>query len=778
LKNDFAIKSSFDRFTRISKLKVRASKLKEERDAATVHAAELKEERDAATVHAAELKEQLEVTRRERERAKELARTSTSFTCGQYDPESGWVNTPSQVFTKGFHSEVPKLYYSAHLQSLHSEQVFAILNRMRAYERKHLSAVVNEELQGQVDRLLSRIHQLPPYMRIDEAMFSDRLKDLLTMSLALQEVDRWLVVQCESCCIQPPGDRRSSSASVAQVESVSVQTSRRALTNEKKKETPENQGSDARTDTDTDTDKKGTCKPDIAVFYLAPGARDATYDWPLLMLECKLAAKRSELEQLYVKARAQLSLTTHNLLLHPESVTHLLTGCVIFCDARVLRIELNSVCTVREPDGKRALVEALLLRYDSPSAQQLARFFDILAHGLKARTEQIRRGVRDKLPQELPVKAVGRMLDGKQITRSTLVRTLGSDGNYILVKVYDGRREARQAALVMTQVMHKARNRTNLSTAQILRGLSDSASTSVCSAVEPSSPRSSSEAASNSDSGCSADTNVGPAAAATSEMALSSGTEEFTRTRSGRTAEFFLSCWQAQYYPGDARSPKLPECYQVRDLAVVVYREVPGQIAPRTITALQVFHALKRLHGIHAAGLIHGDVRLANLVVAEPPLYAWWIDFDFTCRQDSPSRYPCGYNKDLTDTRRHPEIQDAAQPSDVSMKRSHDIFSAVSIFGSIYQLANCGKHLQEDWTAAVQDVLRCAVESSEHNTQYKKLMHYLEDAPQDAVFKLGGVLSPDASSSPGQDAGKLAGAGASGSPEVSPPISPTKLEVK
>ena len=88
------------------------------------------------------------------------------------------------------------------------------------------------------------------------------------------------------------------------------------------------------------------------------------------------------------------------------------------------------------------------------------------------------------------------------------------------------------------------------------------------------------------------------------------------------------------------------------EFVVLQYPFIPAA-KPFPTTNRDFSGVLQDLQKLGNASLVHGDVRLANMIFAENRSHL--IDFDF-CGIDGKSSYPTGYNLHLGDTLRHPEL--------------------------------------------------------------------------------------------------------------------------
>jgi len=96
----------------------------------------------------------------------------------------------------------------------------------------------------------------------------------------------------------------------------------------------------------------------------------------------------------------------------------------------------------------------------------------------------------------------------------------------------------------------------------------------------------------------------------------------------------------------------------------------------------QLADILRCLEKIHNDKYVHGDIRGANLIFSQQKGKSKIIDFDFAKKldQNSPPKYPEGYNYELADTRRHRLAREECE-----MKQEHDRHSLAWIFENFYR---------------------------------------------------------------------------------------------
>ena len=138
--------------------------------------------------------------------------------------------------------------------------------------------------------------------------------------------------------------------------------------------------------------------------------------------------------------------------------------------------------------------------------------------------------------------------------------------------------------------------------------------------------------------------------------------------------------------------------FRLRDGAAlcVEYPFIAGSHAPSTVAAAVA--AIVALSAVHERNIVHGDIRLANIVFTEPPhRSAHLIDFDFANREGS-GVYPPGLRLELNDGVRAPEVA-----AEGPMMRSHDcaaLAGALAFFEAVDAACDVA------WLAALGDLLQ------------------------------------------------------------------------
>jgi hypothetical protein len=127
---------------------------------------------------------------------------------------------------------------------------------------------------------------------------------------------------------------------------------------------------------------------------------------------------------------------------------------------------------------------------------------------------------------------------------------------------------------------------------------------------------------------------------------------------------------------------QIPGAHLVVDtpsLKVMRYPNIEGTVEPATMTPQLFLHAAQALATLHQQGIVHGDVRMYNLVVDPPTRRVQWIDFDFAIHKSERGRYPSNWNRDITDGERHPAAN-AEEP----IEECHDVFAFLAMV-KLYQ---------------------------------------------------------------------------------------------
>ena len=87
----------------------------------------------------------------------------------------------------------------------------------------------------------------------------------------------------------------------------------------------------------------------------------------------------------------------------------------------------------------------------------------------------------------------------------------------------------------------------------------------------------------------------------------------------------------------------------------------------------QALSLVEKLRQLHQESIVHGDIRLANIVCGEAD-EAWFIDLDYSGIEDEDA-YPMGWNHSINDGERHPQA--AAKHK---LQKEHDFFALSAVF--------------------------------------------------------------------------------------------------
>ena len=109
-----------------------------------------------------------------------------------------------------------------------------------------------------------------------------------------------------------------------------------------------------------------------------------------------------------------------------------------------------------------------------------------------------------------------------------------------------------------------------------------------------------------------------------------------------------------QTYRSPIHSTLIPDAKVIHVGENLSYVEYPYREHSDRITGKHIAAVVRHLGEVHNQGICHGDVRLANIVMTNPPDRSILIDFDMSGSPNT-TRYPSGYVTNLPDTQRHPE---------------------------------------------------------------------------------------------------------------------------
>jgi hypothetical protein len=125
-----------------------------------------------------------------------------------------------------------------------------------------------------------------------------------------------------------------------------------------------------------------------------------------------------------------------------------------------------------------------------------------------------------------------------------------------------------------------------------------------------------------------------------------------------------------------------PKAYRLFDfkgkIKVIAVPFIEGCHQPQN--KMQMLSVARLLKKYHANGVVHGDIRLLNIVFAEPPENSTLIDWDFGGKKYKNVVYPRGYQKSLTVGRRRGE---AGKP----ITAKDDVYALYHAFTMVIQRA-------------------------------------------------------------------------------------------
>jgi len=117
-------------------------------------------------------------------------------------------------------------------------------------------------------------------------------------------------------------------------------------------------------------------------------------------------------------------------------------------------------------------------------------------------------------------------------------------------------------------------------------------------------------------------------------------------------------------------------------LKVLTYPLVSGEPWPTSVPGQWFTCVAEQLEKLHEEGLVHGDVRGANMLYLSDPnsrqISAQLLDFDYTFKytENQQRLYPPTWTLDLPDTERHPAItEQSLEHRSCAMCAEHDRYS-------------------------------------------------------------------------------------------------------
>lgn len=136
-------------------------------------------------------------------------------------------------------------------------------------------------------------------------------------------------------------------------------------------------------------------------------------------------------------------------------------------------------------------------------------------------------------------------------------------------------------------------------------------------------------------------------------------------------------------------------------LQILSYDMIPGVHYPSTVGHLIL--AMRKVAQLHAEGIVHGDLRLANILFSEAKdanVASTIIDFDHS-GPAGERIYPWGFNYDIPDGFRHPEAR-----ADEFLRPEHDIAALHWICAQYHPKAAA---LRETWSTCLTELLNGAL---------------------------------------------------------------------
>ena len=132
---------------------------------------------------------------------------------------------------------------------------------------------------------------------------------------------------------------------------------------------------------------------------------------------------------------------------------------------------------------------------------------------------------------------------------------------------------------------------------------------------------------------------------------------------------------------------RIPGCrvvMQQEDCVVIAYPMVEGTHQPSQVS--HFIGLIEQVQALHADGMVHGDLRLYNVVFCEGGK-TQLIDFDFSGRKAVKS-YPNGFVHELPDGKRHKEATAGKK-----LKTEHDCFALAALM----EMYTCQGDAQDQW---------------------------------------------------------------------------------
>jgi serine/threonine protein kinase len=189
----------------------------------------------------------------------------------------------------------------------------------------------------------------------------------------------------------------------------------------------------------------------------------------------------------------------------------------------------------------------------------------------------------------------------------------------------------------------------------------------------------------------------------------------------------------------------LPNCQLVAsedDFKVISYKYIPGKHYPEN--ALQVYYLLKMLTTMHKDGIVHGDIRLSNIIFAENPSETQLIDFDYSGAR-LKDVYPLRFALEINDGKRHKKVKPLGY-----LRRKHDCFS---MYFLLMDFGPCDSrnHIATNWkdvcelvgAGKVERACECLWEFFRNEEGGVYSLTFCRQGERDHTSEIQGTGSPD-----------------------------------
>ena len=189
----------------------------------------------------------------------------------------------------------------------------------------------------------------------------------------------------------------------------------------------------------------------------------------------------------------------------------------------------------------------------------------------------------------------------------------------------------------------------------------------------------------------------------------------------------------------------LPNCQIAAsedDFKVISYKYIPGKHYPEN--AIQVYYVLKMLTTMHENGIVHGDIRLSNIIFAENPSESQLIDFDYSGARLSDV-YPLRFALEINDGKRHKKVKPLGY-----LSRKHDCFSMCFLLSS-FKPSDCRKDIATNWgnvcklvgEGNVKSACECLYAFFRDETERAYLLTFCRQEERDHTLENQGTGSPE-----------------------------------